>query len=218
MEITYFGHSSFLIKTRDCRIVTDPFDPKTAGIPMPKVQADIVTISHGNGHDSTVSAASVEGSPMVFDWPGEFEKNGVRIFGIQSRGDKNQGEARVENVIFKFDIEGIQTVHCGELGSIADTRLLEEIGEVDILMIPVGGYGTIDVKEAAAMAKKLDPSIIIPMRYAHDKLPPSLAGKLAPLDQFMSAMGAEAVEPVGKLSLKKEDLAELELKIVPMSF
>lgn len=216
MDITYLGHSSFLLKTRDCRVVTDPFNPKAVGFPFPKTQADVVTISHH--HDDHNYRSGVAGEPMVFDWPGEFEKNGVRIFGIQSYHDKTQGSERGENIIFKFDIEGIQVVHCGDQGYAADNALIEEIGEVDILMVPVGGFFTIDAKEAAAMAKKLDPAIIIPMHYSHDRLAPELAGKLAPLDQFLNHMGVEAVQPVEKLSVKKEELAEMELKVVVMSF
>lgn len=216
MDITYFGHSSFLIKTRDCKIVTDPFDPKVVGFPFPKPTADIVTVSHPHGDHNNVVA--VQGEPMVFDWPGEFERKGVRIFGVQSYHDDKEGAERGENVIFKFELEGMTVVHAGDQGFVADNKQMEEIGDVDILIVPVGGHYTIDAKQAADMAKKIEPHIIIPMHYAHDRLNPELASHMAPVDEFIKQMNVEAPQPVDKLSVKKEDLAEKELAVVLLSF
>ena len=215
MDITYFGHSSFLIKTKDAKIVTDPYDSKMVGFPLPKVNADIVTVSHNHGDHN--QAKAIQGEPHVFDWPGEFEKKGIRIFGIQSYHDAKQGEERGENVIFKFDIEGMNVVHMGDQGFVPDDKQIEAIGEVDILMLPVGGFFTIGSAEAAATIKKLDPYIVIPMHYAHDKLNPELASKMEPLTAFLQKMGAESVQPMDKFSVKKEDLVEDSFQIVVLN-
>lgn len=214
MEISYIGHSSFLLKTKDCRVVTDPFGPST-GMVFPKTMADIITLSHN--HDDHNYVAGVQGEPMVFDWPGEFEKKGVRIFGFQSFHDTKQGEERGENTIYKFEIDGLTILHAGDLGHLPDDKLIEAIGEIDILIIPVGGTYSLDAKQAVDTAKKLDPSIVIPMHFGTEKLNTELGAQLAPVTEFLKLMGAEAVQPIEKYVVKKEDISEKELEVVVLS-
>ena len=90
MDIKYLGHSSFLIKTKDTRIVTDPYDSKMVGLKFPKVEADIVTVSHG--HKDHNQTEQVDGAPKVFDWPGQFETKGVRVWGFRTYHDKKKGQ------------------------------------------------------------------------------------------------------------------------------
>lgn len=215
MDITYFGHSSFYIKTREAKIVTDPFDPKMVGLTFPKVTANIVTTSHQ--HADHNYAKVIAGEPHVFDWPGEFEKNSVRIFGFQSYHDAKKGAERGENIVYKFDVEGLSVVHLGDLGYVPDEKLVEEIGNVDILMIPVGGFFTMGSTEAAETVKKLDPFIVIPMHYNAPGINPEIAEKMEPVSTFMQKMGAEETQPVDKLTIKKEDLIEDTTKVVLMS-
>ncbi len=100
MEIKYLGHSSFLIKTKDAKIVTDPFDPIVTGIKFPKIEADVVTVSHD--HRDHNQAKLVDGNPLIIDMPGEYEKKGVRIFGYRSYHDKKQGTERGEVILYKI--------------------------------------------------------------------------------------------------------------------
>ncbi|MEK7597295.1 MAG: MBL fold metallo-hydrolase [Patescibacteria group bacterium] len=203
MEIKYLGHSSFLIKTKMTKIVTDPFDSEMVGIKFPKTEADIVTVSHRHlDHDR---ADLVMGAPLIIDMPGEFEKLGVRIFGFQSFHDKTLGSERGENIMYKFESEGISVLHCGDLGVIPEESFLETIGEVDILMIPVGGIYTIDADEALSLVKKIEPSIVIPMHYG--------SGKLAPVSDFTKKFGLDNPVPQPKLVYKKEEV-EQEMKII----
>ncbi len=216
MEITYFGHASFMLKTKDCKIVTDPFHNEI-GLKFPKTAADIVTVSHNHmDHNNKEAVASTDGSegPMVFDWPGEFERKGVRIFGFQSFHDTQKGAERGENVVFRFEIDGLQVVHLGDLGHVPDDKLIENIGEVDIVFIPVGGFFSLDPKQASETIKKLDPSIVIPMHYSVDGLTAELKDKLQPLSDFLKIMGVENVQPLEKYVVKKEDIAEKENEIV----
>lgn len=215
MDITYLGHSSFLIKTREAKIVTDPFDAKMVGLPYPKVTANIVTTSHQHGDHN--NAKAIGGEPHVFDWPGEFEKNSVRIFGFQSYHDTKKGAERGENIVFKFDMEGMSVVHLGDLGYVPDEKLVEDIGNVDVLMLPVGGFFTMGSTEAAETVKKLDPFIVIPMHYNTPGMNPEIAEKLEPVTTFLQKMGAEETQPVDKFSVKKEDLVEDTTKVVVMS-
>ena len=179
MDIKYLGHASFFIKSKDARVVTDPFE-SSIGIKFSKTEADIVTVSHHHGDHDNVAA--ITGNPLILDWPGEFEKNGVRMFAYKSYHDKQKGAERGENILFKFEIEGMSILHCGDLGFVPDNNFLEEIGEVNILMVPVGGFYTIDPEEAIALIKKIEPNMVIPMHYNSN---PMTKGTLA---EFQAAM------------------------------
>lgn len=209
MDIKYLGHSSFFIKSKDARVVTDPYD-STIGIKFPKTEADIVTISHHHGDHNKVEG--VTGSPLIIDWPGEFEKNGVRIFGYQTFHDKKKGEERGENIMYKFIADNISIVHCGDLGLVPDDNFLEEVGAVDILLVPVGGYYTIDASEAVELVKKIEPSIVIPMHYNRNDLNQETFGKLSGIEDFLKKIGADGT-PVPKLTIKKEEITE-EMKVI----
>ena len=207
MDIKYLGHSSFLIKTKTAKIVTDPFDPEMVGLKFPKTEADVVTISHNHkDHNQFKNVSGINGvNPLIIDMPGEFEKMGVRIFGFQTFHDKTQGTERGENILYKFESEGISVLHCGDLGLIPEESFLETIGEVDILMIPVGGIYTIDAEEAVSLVKKIEPSIVIPMHYG--------SGKLAPVSEFTKKFGLDNPVPLPKLVYKKEEI-EQEMKVI----
>ncbi|MFA6016768.1 MAG: MBL fold metallo-hydrolase [Patescibacteria group bacterium] len=215
MEIKYLGHSSFLIKTKTAKIVTDPFDTALVGMKFPKTEADVVTVSHQHkDHNQFKNVTGINGTdPLMIDMPGEFEKMGVRIFGFQSFHDKTQGSERGENILYKFEAEGISVLHCGDLGVIPEESFLETIGEVDILMIPVGGFFTIDSDEAVQLVKKIEPAIVIPMHYNSDKLDQKNFGKLTPVSEFTKKFGLDNPIPLPKLVYKKEEI-EQEMKVV----
>jgi L-ascorbate metabolism protein UlaG (beta-lactamase superfamily) len=215
MEIKYLGHSSFQIKTKNASIVTDPFDPATVGLKYPKVDADILTISHHHAdHDK---ADQVGGNKLVIDWPGEYEKNAVRMFGYGSFHDKQSGAERGENVLFKFEVEGITILHCGDQGFVPPDTFIDDIGEVDIMLVPVGGHYTIDSAEAIQFIKKVDPSLVIPMHYNHAALNQEVFANLEPVDTFLTKMGITSQEPLEKLIVKQEDLQPESLKVVVLS-
>lgn len=213
MDIKYLGHSSFQIKTKEARIVTDPFDPKMVGLKFPKTEADIVTISHSH-HDHNY-IAGISGNPLVLDWPGEFERMKMRIYGFRSFHDKKQGAERGENVVYKIEAEGISILHCGDLGVVLTDDFLDDVGEVDILMVPTGGFYTIDASEAVELVQKVEPKMVIPMHYNSPKLNQEGFGKLSTVEEFLKKVGVEPQPAVAKLTLKKEDFGE-EMKVVVM--
>lgn len=213
MDIKYLGHASFQIKTKSATIITDPFDPKMVGLKYPKTEADIVTISHHHPDHDKVDL--ITGTPLVIDWPGEFEKQNVRISGYQTFHDKNKGADRGENVMYKIEAEGISLLHCGDLGHLLDESFAQDLGEVQILMVPVGGFYTIDAQEAVKVVRQLEPSIVIPMHYNHDGLNQDTFAQVAQIETFLKEIGAEGAEPQSKLTVKKEDLTEA-MKVVVM--
>lgn len=212
MEIKYLSHSSFLVKTKDAKLVTDPFDPSFVGLKFPKQEADIVTISHAHKDHSHTDL--IEGNPLILTWPGQFEKKGVRVWGYRSYHDKVEGKERGEVILYKFESEGVSLLHCGDLGVIPSDALLDEIGDIHILMVPVGGKYALNADEAIQLIKKIEPSIVIPMHYGREGL--AIEG-LAPLDEFLKKMGVTAPEAVDKLVVKKEDFAaDQAMKVVVM--
>ncbi len=219
MDIKYLGHASFYIKTKTARLVTDPFDPAMTGFPLPKIEADIVTISHYHQDHNFIkpfqSEAASHQPPLIIDFPGEFEKLAVRITGYRTYHDKKKGEERGENIVYKIETEGISLLHCGDLGLVPDDAFLDNVGDVDILFVPVGGFYTINAAEAAELVRKIDPSIVIPMHYNHPKLNQKIFGQLLPVLEFLKKFDVEEQMPLSKLTVKKETLGE-EMKIVVM--
>jgi len=214
MEIKYFGHSSFLIKSKEAKLVTDPFDEKMVGLSFPKTEADIVTVSHNHADHNQIG--KIIGDPLIINWPGQFEKKGIRVFGFRSFHDKQKGVERGENNIYKIEVEGISIVHCGDLGIKPDDSILDEIGDVGVLMVPVGGKFTLDASEAIELIKELEPSIVIPMHYNTPKLNQINFSELAGVDEFLKKIGQESNQPVDKLVLKKEDLSDT-MRVVIMN-
>lgn len=199
------GHSSFRIKTKNTLIVTDPYDG--IGIKMPRVKADIVTISHAH-HDHNFIEA-VEGTeahpePFVISGAGEYEVSGVFILGIGSYHDASGGSERGKNTIYLITAEGLRLCHLGDLGYLPEEKVIEELSQADILLVPVGGTYTIGAKKAAEIINQIEPEIVIPMHY---KIP-GLNLDLASVDDFLEEMGIEKGKKLPKLSLRKETLPE----------
>lgn len=215
MEIKYLGHSSFLIKTKNARLVTDPFDPKTVGLKFPKIEADIVTVSHQHqDHNQSQLVSSLPNEEkLLIDLPGEFEKKGVKISGYLTYHDAEKGKQRGENVIYRIEAEGISILHCGDLGEIPDDQLIETLNGIDILMVPVGGFYTIDSTKAIELIKKVEPSLIIPMHYNHSRLNQEIFTNLNDIDEFLKKGGWSVDKPLSKLIIKAEDLEE-EMRVV----
>src|SRR4030042_6122084 len=202
MEIAYLGHSSFKLKGRGASVITDPFGPST-GLKFPKVEADIVTVSHHHHDHNAVDL--VGGNPFVISGPGEYEIKDVKLVGVASFHDGKEGKERGKNTIFNIRIDDLYICHLGDLGQASFTSAqLEEIGQVDILLIPVGGTFTIDPAEAAKITASLEPKIVIPMHYFN----PALKTKLEEAGKFLEEMGKENLAPQQKVVITKDKLPE----------
>ena len=211
MDIYWNGQACFKLKGKTATVITDPYDPETTGLKLPKeMDAQIVSISHDHGDHN--NKAAVTGGAIVLQGPGEYESNGVSVVGIQGFHDNTKGTERGKNTIFNFMFEGLNIVHMGDFGQ--DTLTSEQISEIgtcDILMIPVGGVYTIDGKTAAEVVAQLEPRIVIPMHYKID----GLKFELDPVDNFLKAMGMEAPDAIMKLTVTKDKLPD-EPKVVVM--
>jgi len=196
MKIKWLGHAAFLI-TLDSgtRIITDPYETGN-GLNYGRIEepADIVTISHDHFDHSNV--ATVQGNPQVVR--GTTEAKGIKFRGIPTYHDEAGGSQRGSNIILCFEVDGVNVCHIGDLGHPLSDTQLAELGEVDILLIPVGGFFTIDARVASQVCDQLKPRVIIPMHYKNDKC----AFPIASVDEFLR----------GKNNVTRLDSSEVEFK------
>lgn len=211
MDIIRLGHSSFKLKGKMATVVTDPFDSDMVGIKFPKVEAQIVTISHS--HKDHNAIPEVEGSPYVISGPGEYETHDIFVKGVRTFHDNKNGEERGANTVFNIEIDKLHVAHLGDLGHVLSDKQLDELGDVDILLIPVGGVYTIGPEEAANIIAKIEPRIVIPMHYKIEGLNESFSA-LYTVDDFLKEIGKEKLV-LPKLSITKEKLPpELQVLVL----
>ena len=163
MKIKWFGQSCFRITAENgIKIVMDPY-ANMFGYKLPKIDANIVTTSHNHRDHNNVSA--VKGNFVHIKDPGTFSQEGIDIKGIQTFHDKVSGNKRGKNIVYNFRIDGLNICHCGDLGHLLSPEQINEIGKVDILLLPIGGRATLDASGAAEVMKQLNPAVVIPMHY-----------------------------------------------------
>jgi L-ascorbate metabolism protein UlaG (beta-lactamase superfamily) len=199
MEITWLGHSCFRLRGKQATIITDPFSPGM-GYNLGKQTANIVTVSHD--HRDHNYAAGVGGSPHVITRPGEYEIAGVLFIGLATFHDAVKGAERGKNTVFVMETEEMSICHLGDLGAPLSDSQIEEIGKVDVLMIPVGGVYTIGAASAAAMVRQMEPKIVLPMHYQTA----SGGSNLEPVDNFLREFGSSGLTPQPKLNVNKNNL------------
>lgn len=200
LQIRWHGHACFEI-TNDITLVTDPHDGRSIGIPAPSVVGDIILVSHDHYDHNSVRTVEKEGSQVIRD---ERKRNisGVEIFGIPSYHDESKGAKRGKNIIFKFTMDNIRFCHLGDLGHELDEQTVKNIGEVDVLFVPVGGTFTIDSKRAWNVVRAIKPKIIVPMHYKIAGLSLPIAG----LDDFLEEAEYKVVSVGNEIDIEKEEL------------
>ncbi len=200
MKIKWLGHSCFLItSSTGVRILTDPFD-ETVGYKVPEAEVDIVTTSHDHFDHNYVEA--VKGEYVHINTSGRHNVKGIDILGVDTFHDEAGGSKRGGNVVFTYLVDGMKICHLGDLGHILTEEQLNQIGRVDVLLLPVGGTFTIDYREASELADKMNPRLIIPMHFKTPVMKFDIDG----VDKFVA--GKDSVESID----------ENELEITPESF
>ena len=199
MDINWLGHSCFRIRGKQAAIITDPFPPDI-GYTLGKPTADIVTVSHQ--HHSHAYDKGIGDNPKVITGPGEYEIKGVLIIGIATFHDGDGGKVRGKNTVYLIELDGITVCHLGDLGHVLTTEQVEEVDDVDVLLLPVGGGSTINASTAAEVIRQIEPKVVIPMHYKT----PVIKRELAPVDSFMKEMGIERPASQPKLSLNPSSL------------
>ncbi|MDH5696183.1 MAG: MBL fold metallo-hydrolase, partial [Dehalococcoidia bacterium] len=162
--------------------------------------ADIVTVSHD--HFDHGNVAAVGGNPEVVRRASRLTAKGIEFKGIAAYHDEAKGRLRGNNTIFCFEVDGIKVCHLGDLGHLLDDKQLAEIGSVDIVLIPVGGYYTIDAKAATEVCNQLKPKVIIPMHYRTEKGIPKIVG----VDDFLRGKGNVSQLDTSQAEFKQGEL------------
>jgi L-ascorbate metabolism protein UlaG (beta-lactamase superfamily) len=207
MEITWLGHSCFLIRGKEKIIVTDPCHPDL-GYRVGEHKADIVTLSHFHPGHSYIEG--VANDPKQIKSPGEYEIGGTFITGIASFHDDKKGEVRGKNTIYIIEMDDITLCHLGDLGHPLDSHLVEEIGDIGILFLPVGEVSTIPIDTAVEIVRQLEPPIVIPMHYKTE----AFTGNLSPVNKFLDKMRIKWIESKPKLSITSSSLPSSTQTIV----
>jgi L-ascorbate metabolism protein UlaG (beta-lactamase superfamily) len=207
MHITWYGQSFFQIQTsankgEQTTLCIDPFDEST-GLKPPVLSTDVLLITHD--HKDHNNKKAIKGDYFSVETPGEYEVKEIFIQGIPSYHDDALGKQRGSNTIYIIEMEEMRLCHLGDLGQKELTsEQVEKIGDIDILMVPVGGKYTLDAKGANHVISQIEPKIVIPMHYA---LPKSNDG-LDSVDAFLKEIGKKSIESQPKLLIKKKDLPQ----------
>src|SRR3989344_2602521 len=215
MDITYLGHSAFKLRGKDATVITDPY-AKSVGLTMPKVNADIVTVSHDHEDHNFIAAVtgtSRRPEPFIIKAPGEYEVSGVSVFGISAFHDNVGGKDRGKNIIFVIHLDGVTVGHLGDLGHLVTAEQLAELSVVDVLLCPVGGVYSLGPEQAPAVVDEVSPAIVVPMHYATAGLNPAIFGQLKPVEDFIKALGL-ATETLDKLTVSPATIPEETTLIV----
>lgn len=155
MTLTWYGHSCFLVETESARVVLDPYEPGSVpGLALPALTADLVLCSHGHHDHCWADGVTLSGKPA-----------GCTVAAVETFHDEVQGAKRGTNRIHILDFDGVRVVHLGDLGHVLTPEQAAAVGRPDVLLIPVGGYYTIDPAEAKQVTEQLQPKVIIPMHY-----------------------------------------------------
>ncbi len=206
MLIRYIAHSEFLLTDdHGFRLVTDPYDAHV-GYPVQKIEADAVTVSHGHGDHSCVE--NIAGDPILLDRAGRASPGpDVIVEQIPCWHDEVHGAKRGPNLLSLIEMDGIRLLHCGDLGHLPDAELVRKAGRVDVILVPVGGFFTIDAAQAKAVCEAFGPRVIIPMHY---RTAVNASWPIAPLDDFLRVMNAAEAEKqeLALLRVEKGDLSE----------
>ena len=206
MKIIWYGQSCFKIITKNAVIVTNPFGKET-GLKPPRFEADIVTFSDSDySHKDT----TIKGEFFEIDGPGEYEIKQTYILGIDSA---HISKDETTNTIYVIKSEGIKICHLGNFKqNILTDDQLEKIGDVGILMIPVGGASTINGEQAVKIINQIEPKIVIPMHYKIAGLKEKLQG----IESFLREIGEDKANEYEQLTVKKDDMLKEKMEVIVM--
>lgn len=171
MRIKWYGHSSFLFTSKEgISVITDPYESGAFGGALAYgeilEEADIITVSHDHADHYT---PHLRGNPHILKIKGKHTVEGIEFVAVSTYHDASKGAKRGKNLLFCFTMDGIRVCHCGDLGHRLSREELKKIGEVDLLLIPVGGFYTLEPNDSIKVTEDLGPRIAIPMHFKTEK-------------------------------------------------
>lgn len=209
MKIKWLGHSTFQIKSESTLII-DPHNPEAGGRLPDDLVAETVLVTHGHMDHNFTQA--VNGNPQIFSQLGDFDSYEYRIRGVAAFHDNAEGSIRGNNILYKISAEGLNICHMGDLGHVLNAKEILELGEIDVLMIPVGGYYTIDANEASQVVKQINPKIVLPMHFKPENS--DIVYNIAGVEPFCKSLGWEIIRDVDELSVSTVNISSINNTIV----
>lgn len=204
MNITWHGLSCFEIGVKtphgDVTVVVDPYEAST-GLRQRSLAGQLLLVTHTGADASAVS--SVEGKPFTIRMPGEFEAKDVFVYGV----------AADDNVIFRIEAEEMHVAHLGAINRVLTNAELEQLQDIDVLLVPIGGGRVLSPKLAAEVVNQIEPRIVIPMTFLADGLKESFE----PVQVFFKELGVAKPEESSKFKIAKKDLPQEDMKVVLLS-
>lgn len=198
LDISWYGLSCFRINERGrITVITDPF-ADSIGIPSPKLKGDVVTVSHDVPGHNFVEA--IKSDPHIIRGPGEYEIGGVFVTGVAM----HNAEANRQNIAYLFDYDNLTVLHLGDLAHVPNQSAVEELGQVNVLLIPVGGGMGLKADDAAEVVGMIEPYFVVPMHYEQ----PGVRFELDPVDKFLKAMGVSKAQELDTLKVSAADTPE----------
>jgi L-ascorbate metabolism protein UlaG (beta-lactamase superfamily) len=214
ITIEYYGHSSFGISDSDgTKIVTDPYSPDLGYTFPSNVSTKLLTISHDH-FDHNYPDALQKYDQLINASTGRFRSGDIKVEGILSYHDQAEGNDRGTNTIYTYEINNIRICHLGDLGHELSQKQIASFGNIDVLMIPVGGFFTLNSDEAVKVVKSIDPKVVIPMHYETDITKVTFEDYLDPVEDFTSKLAGWEVEEIDDLTVTRQMLNTLKSKKV----
>ncbi len=192
MEISWYGNGCFRLRSQLGTVITDPYPP-TPALRLPKLSAAVLAVS-----DSTLcddAAVSREDHSLLVNGPGEYEIGGIFIVGVPMH---SRGQAAV--TAFVFEMEGLTVCHLGLPWQMPTSAQIENLGNIDILFLPVGGPGRIGVQAASDLASELEPKVLVPMYFS---LPNAPDDRFNSLDRLAHELGTKLPEPEASFNTRR---------------
>ncbi|PKB81382.1 MAG: hypothetical protein BZY88_06775 [SAR202 cluster bacterium Io17-Chloro-G9] len=198
MDITWLGHSCFRLRADDLVVVTDPF-PLSLGLRPDSRPAMVVTVS--NSHPNHSNWQEVEGSPRVFDAPGEYEYSGVSVRGVMTPLPLDAPPEH-RSVAYSIEMDRVNICHLGDIAVPLTPKLVDELSPIDVLLLPTGGSCTLDLDQALQAMQDLNPKIVIPMHHSIEGVDAPIQG----VDVFLRRMGLDDVQTQPRLVVTASNL------------
>jgi L-ascorbate metabolism protein UlaG (beta-lactamase superfamily) len=207
VTVQYYGQACFVVSdSQGTRVAIDPYGAGV-GYKVPALAADICLVTHEHfDHNNT---EAVGGAPEIMRTPGKREVKGLSLLGVEaSHHPPGQHTERGDVIMYKWVMDGIALLHCGDLGAPLNTDQIAALGKIDILLVPVGGFYTIDAGQAVQVVQDLKPEVVIPMHF-RTEASASKMSQIAPVDAFLQTIPSAWVltkSQVNSVTIPKSEL------------
>ncbi len=208
MQIFWQGYSSVRIETKQgeesCMIMTDPYQNEASMRLSRTAEPDLLLLS--NQDINRFNVDGVAGKPFIISEPGEYEVRGVFVYGIQ---DPSIDSGKKRQLIYRIEAEDMVIAFLGGLNRQLTDHEIERLGNIDILILPVGGGEALEAKSASKIISQIEPRIVAPINYHVN----GIKTKLDTVDQFCNALGICKRENITKLKISSKDLPAEDLLV-----